>query len=71
MKLMMGRKELEEKITRGICRKWFATEILLKHHLITHVNISVGEEVMKGKIVCEMCCKISPSHSSKAPCCDP
>ena len=53
MKLMIGIKELEEKITCGICSKWFATKILLKHHPISNGNVSVKEEIMKGRIVCE------------------
>jgi transcription elongation factor Elf1 len=78
MNLIMGRKELEEKITCGICSKWFETKILLKHHLITHGNVSVKEEMMKGEIVCETCGKISLSrtllkrhavaHSNEHPC---
>jgi KRAB domain-containing zinc finger protein len=63
------------------CSKWFATKILLKHHLITHDNVSVKEDIMKGKTVSETCGKISLSwtllkcraaaHSNEHPCqCD-
>jgi hypothetical protein len=74
MKLIMGRKELEEKITCGMYSKRFAT-------LTTHGNVSVKEEIMKGKIVYETCGKMFASqtllkhnavaHSKEHPCqCD-
>lgn len=38
-------------------------KILLKHHLITHGNVSMKEEVIKGKMVCETCGKMFPSRT--------
>ena len=81
MKLMIGIKELEEKITCGICSKWFATKILLKHHPISNGNVSVKEEIMKGRIVCEtwqdfpfhspLLKRHAVAHSNEHPCrCD-
>ena len=37
--------------------------MLLKHDLTSHGNVSVKEELMKGKVVCETCGKMFSSQT--------